>query len=608
MSGDIAVVDAKPTVAVAPDPAPAGRWRRLWARCSATGRRADLYAALVYLLGALYVTERLWRHLHTFILSLNATDQIQFEYFAQHAVRVVSQGENPFFASELNAPDGVNLMANTATLGLHLPFAPVTMLFGANVSFAVELTVSLAASAIAWYWLFSRHLVKSRFAAFVGGAFCGFAPGMMSQANAHPNITAQFLIPVIIWRVIRLRDREHVWRNRLVLTALVVYQMFLNEEVLFATAMAMFLFVGTWALQHRAEARAEFRFFLSGLASVGAIALVLLAYPLYFQFFGPQVYHGMWGGSSLYGNDIGAFASFAQGSFAGFKAGAGPLSANPTEQSSFFGWPLLVLTGYLVVLFWRNTVARAAAVAGLVMAVLSLGPRMQIFGHHTNIPGPYWPFTHITLFDSVISGRLVLLVIPVIALLLALWVDKWLAGAGTTAWRPRFVALGLVAAALLPVAPTPLHITSRLPTPRFFTSGEWRSMVPKGRSVVTVPITSLLNAMDGMQWATDENLDFNQAGGYFLGPDRPGGRGMFGAPFRHTDKLLNRVMNSGKVPDITAADRSAAVADLRHWRAAIVVLEPHKKHAAALQATTTALLGISPEFRHGVWVWDVRSL
>lgn len=574
--------------------------------------RPDLYAFVVYTAMACYLMERVWRHLSNYAIATNATDQNQFEFFLVHAVRV-AHGAYPFFTDQMNSPNGVNLMANTATLGLHLPMVPITMLFGPNVSFAIEMTLVLVLTAFAWYWFFSRHLVRSRFAAFVGGGFCAFAPGMVSQSNAHPNITAQFLIPVIIWRVIRLREPGRALRNGAILAVLVIYQCFINEEVLFITAMAFALFVAVWAISNWAEAKASLLPFLRGAAVTTGITLAAMIYPLYVQFLGPQHYHGMWSGSVIYGNDVYAFFTFARESLAGYAKASGRVSPNPTEQNSFFGWPLLVLCVFLLVLFWRNIVARAAVVSGIVMSVLSVGPLLIIDGHKTHHHGPYAPFMHIPIFDSVISTRLVLAAIPVIGLLLAMWLDRWWTGLPADASRyqvrqSRVIALGLVVAALLPIAPTPLPVVFRQPTPVFFSSGEWRQYVPSDRAVVTVPVSSLLNSMDGLQWDADQGLGFRLAGGYFLGPD-PTGRGMFGAPWRPTGKLFDTVMRKGVPPHpITEADRATALEDLRYWRAAIVVLAPYKTNADALRALVTQLLGFAPVLKDGVWLWDVRPL
>ena len=38
------------------------------------------------------------------------------------------------------------------------------------------------------------------------GLLAGFAPGMLSQSNGHPHITAQWLVPFIVLQVVRLAD------------------------------------------------------------------------------------------------------------------------------------------------------------------------------------------------------------------------------------------------------------------------------------------------------------------------------------------------------------------------------------------------------------------
>jgi hypothetical protein len=50
------------------------------------------------------------------------------------------------------------------------------------------------------------------------------------------------------------------------------------------------------------------------------------------------------------------------------------------------------------------------------------------------------------------------------------------------------------------------------------------------------------------------------------------------------------------------------VADLKFWRAAIVVLPEQRAHEEALWKLTNSLLGFQPTWRNGVWVWDVRQL
>src|SRR6266511_3820668 len=167
----------------------------------------------------------------------------------------------------LNAPDGVNLLSNASLILLGILLAPVTLAFGAPVSFAILVAGNLGGTAVAWYLLMVRTLGLRRFAAGVGAACAGFAPGMMSQSNAHVHITAQWLVPAMVWCVIRLArtddevieglDRvRRVLGTGALLGGLITVQLFIGEEVLFLTAATLAVFCVAYALlAPRAAAR-----------------------------------------------------------------------------------------------------------------------------------------------------------------------------------------------------------------------------------------------------------------------------------------------------------------------------------------------------------------
>jgi hypothetical protein len=594
---------------VAPEPQP--RPRHSWLRRLV--RSADLWAAVAYLLAAGIVTERVWFYLNTYIMSGNPQDQTFFEWALANAVRVVVRGHNPFFTEQLNAPNGVNMIANTSAYGLTIPLVPITMLFGPHVSFAVMVTISLAATAYAWYWFFNRHLVSYRLAAFVGGAFCGFGPGMISQANAHPNIAAQFVLPLILSRVLRLRQPGRVVRDGVVLGLLITYQAFLNEELLFFLALSCGLFLAVWAAHRRAEARQALRYLLAGLGVAAAVAGALLAYPLYMQFAGPQTYHGLWNGARLFGADLLSFTQFSAASLAGDPTAAGQFSQNSAEQNSFFGWPLAIFCILVTVLMWRRVVVRGVVALAVVFGFLSLGPVLLVRGRpHPNVPTPFQLLHRLPIFDSVIATRLALVLIPVVGVLLALWTAHVLAVPGTREYRRRFrlVALAVIVAVLLPLAPTRLAVDTRFSNPPFITQGTWRQYVTPGHTLVPVPIpTFAFGAMDGMQWASTQEVGFALPGGYFLGPDpTKQGTGMFGAPQRPSTRILVKVLRSGNISAVSERDKMQMRADLTYWRAAILVLDPDRRNAEALRQITSDLVGFQPTMINGAWVWDVRAI
>nr|WP_230990062.1 hypothetical protein [Rhodococcus oxybenzonivorans] len=148
---------------------------------------ADVAAVAFFVGLAVFVLVRQWKHLGTGYLVRSGQDQTMWEWFFAVAAHSVVHLENPLSSDLQNYPLGVNLMGNTAMFGISIPLAPVTLLFGPGVTFTLALTLGLSGTAIAWYWLFSRHVVASRFAAAVGGVVCGFAPPSSRTATGTPT-------------------------------------------------------------------------------------------------------------------------------------------------------------------------------------------------------------------------------------------------------------------------------------------------------------------------------------------------------------------------------------------------------------------------------------
>jgi hypothetical protein len=641
-------------VAAAAGAARPGRLRRWWPRRPYRNRVIDRLVAAGYLLAALYVMGHLLIDPNGRVQLNNRNDSAFFRFVLAHGARVVFHGQNPFFTRQMNMPDGVNMMANTSLLGLTLPLAPVTQLFGAPVAYLVLLVLVLAATAISWYALLIRHVVRSRFAAFVGGWVCGFGPSTVAQANGHPNIVAQFLVPWIIWRAIKMREPGRLLRNAVILAALVVWQFFINEEVLLLTGMGLGLVGLVHVIWHRRAALPEALRFLRGVTVAAAITFLVVAYPLWFQFFGPQHYRGLPPLVQAYGVDLWSYFSFASESVSGNSNAGALFAANPAEQNGFLAWGLILLLGGIVWQLRRSSLVIGLAVAGVTFVLLSPGDKIVIRGHHLNVYGPWALLSKLPLFDTVVATRLGLAVTPIAALLLALGCDRFIAWTATLRAEPaaegspaerqsadadgeaapesadekpaeepaganptplgrrfRLAGAALLAVALVPIAPTPLPAVGQ-PIPAFISHGTYRQYVPPGRSLVTVPLPRP-PFMDALFFdaATLDNFAFPR--GYFLGPgvdskhpDQLGS--MYGAPFRPTSTLLEGVAFTGRVPAIGPVDRAAAVEDLTYWRAAVIILPFGANREFELYQATSDLVGFAPRPVDGVWLWDVRSL
>ncbi|MDM4718092.1 hypothetical protein QTQ03_00220 [Micromonospora sp. WMMA1363] len=571
-----------------------------------TPRRRHLAVVGGFLLAALWVTSRIWADPAGRVATLYSSDPAQVQFFLAHSVRVVLHGEFPFFTEQLNHPDGVNLMANTAILALGIPMVPVTLLFGPAVTFVVLVTLALAGTATAWYVVLSRHLVGSRLAAAVGGWFCGFSPAMLSHANWHPNIVSQFLVPFIVWRVLVITRSRRPYRDGALLALLVTAQAFINEEILLFTALACGVFLLAVLAQRPRLWSTAWRPLGRALATCAVVAGSLLAYPLYVQFAGPMAYHGLSDAVRDYGNDVAAFVASGSPTLGGSERANVNLAPNYSEENAFFGWSLALIAVGIVLWLRHEVVVRALAVTGLFFAVLSLGERISWWDREI-VTGPWNWLVRLPLLDAVVPTRFGLITTVVVGLLLGFAVDRSRALPVQRGALRTLTAAGLVLA-LLPIAPMPLQVTERPPVPDFITAGRWRGYVGPDQTLVPIPVPSMGNT-HGMRWAAATNLGFKIPGGYFLAPrnGNTGDPGRFGGRPSGMGPLLAEVVTTGRTPRLDDRQRRRSLDDLRHWRAAILVLPVDQHHAEPLRQTVEQLVG--PGRRElDVWVWDVRTV
>ncbi|WP_410869619.1 hypothetical protein [Nocardia sp. A7] len=379
-----------------------------------------------------------------------------------------------------NYPDGVNMMANTLMYGWGVPFTPITLLFGPTVTFVSALTFGLSGTAFAWYWVVSRELVTSKFAAAVGGVFCGFAPAMIAHTNGHANFVVLVLLPLIALQVIKMaRHAENavgtrpVWQPRaaLVLGLLVAVQLTLGEEPLLIFALGFAVFALAYVRTPRAIAL-TLRTAGPSILLAALITLTLTGFGLWWQFAGPQSYRFI--GIGRVGNDILSLFQFSPES-AGSMFSFGPdVSINPTEDNTYFGWPLLLLVAVAAYFLRRERIVRAAGIVIVVFTALSLGIVLSFDGvvrfgdgDFAMVPMPWLAFGWIPPLNGIIESRFAMVAIPAIAIILALGTQRAIDSRRTSATMRRPAAwFGALTLALLPIAPTMVPVTERPRRPR----------------------------------------------------------------------------------------------------------------------------------------------
>ncbi|MGC5377268.1 hypothetical protein ACPXB1_02170 [Micromonospora sp. DT68] len=579
--------------------------------------RADLLVALLWVVLAGWLTQGLWPDPGGRTLALNPEDQALYEWFLAVDARALL-GDFSLLTDLLNAPDGVNLMANTTVIALGIVCAPITLLLGAPVTFALLAAANLAGTALAWYLLFHRMLRTRRLAAALGGGLCGFGPGIVSQTNSHLHMTAQWLVPVIVWLVVRLLrasdpgrtpagsaralpsrpDRRRMISSAAGLAAAVTAQVFIGEEVLFLAAVTLLVMAISYAVADRDLARRALPGFAGGMAIAAGLALMVLGYPLWFQFAGPQgVADGMFS-PSYFSADLSSWWTISPLSIAGSDQ-ASRLTTGPAEYNTFLGWPLLLVTAACAIWTGRRRLVFACVVAGLVMGALSLGPEVVLGGTRTALPGPYALLAGLPVVDGALPMRFGLALLPIVATLLVLAVDRALRSTG----RARRLVPLAVAAALLPIFPAPLPTAARPEVPEFITAGHWKQCVRPGGVLVPVPLPTPKEPWP-MRWAVAANAGFGMPEGFFIGPYGRGGTAAMGTFKQPTSALLADVARRGDLPAIGDEQRRQAARDTDFWGASCVALADDAPHADALRATLEQLYGPATRIADA-WTWRV---
>ena len=550
--------------------------------------RPGVLALLSYLILA---TAMLWRSLSsggTIAAGLHGDPSI-FIWSMEWVPFALQHHLDPFVTTYQNFPAGANLLWNTSILLPAFLLAPITALFGPIESYNVLSVLAIALTSWCGYLACHRY-TKRALPAWVGGLLLGFSPYMYLQSLGHLHTSIALLPPLLLL----LGDELFVRQRRRPLTlgvligVLFAAQLLTGEELLAMSAIMGLLAVLIVAALHRNEIRSRLAY-VARASGWAAVAFALLAaVPLYVQFFGPQVVHGVLQPHDVYVARLEAFVLPTGNQLIGLPS----RTATP-DSDAFIGIPLIVLTLIAVAVLRKRRIVLASGILVVIVMVLSLGGHLRTTTGLTRIPLPWLVVNHIPVFDNIIPIRLMLFAYLGIAVILAVFVDTAL---NSTRARVRIAGCAVTVAALVPLIPTLPFPQSRWDTPAFFTDGSV-NRIPEGSSVLMSPLT----APDARVWQANAALHFRTPLSWTFTP-RP-----YGTNFGNLDEPLSAELFrlaelNDPVPVISPSDRTAYVAYLQDHRVQTVVVGPSVGHDHAVAFLTQLLL--SPPVRTGgVDVW-----
>jgi hypothetical protein len=323
-------------------------------------------------------------------------DNFQHAWFLWHFAHALLHGQNPFYAHLLFYPTRVNLAWSTTDPVAGFLALPLSVLAGPVIAYNLSLILQLALAAFCARLLCLR-ISRNQIAALIGGMLFGFSPYLMAQALQHLSLVTAFPIALFALALDRIFSTDSPsWRMgiplgiALLLAALAHY----NYAAICLVFAALLLAI---EVGQRFGSRVTL-FFTSVWKPIGAGAITFLVgfAPLLWMMLGtpskvPSPRRP--GHIEVMSADVFGFAipSWNHIFFGKLARGLNPdLFLAGVEGTVYIGAVVLALAA---IGFWkrRETNQRwaiRAAILGFAFWGLSLGPRIHVFGHELNIPGP----------------------------------------------------------------------------------------------------------------------------------------------------------------------------------------------------------------------------
>jgi hypothetical protein len=547
-------------------------------------------------------------------------DVMQEVWFLKWTPWAILHGHNPMFTNWMDYPTGANLASNTVMPGLAVLVAPLTWLFGPVSSYNFLMWASFPISACACFYVV-RRLSGSNLAALLAGALYGFSPYMIGQGYGHLFLIFVPLPPLIFYALFRIcvtqDDSARKWG--LILAALVIGEFFVSQEVAADVLIVAFfaLLILAIAERHHLDATRVRYVARAALYALG-VTIAVLAYPVYFQLFGPQAIHGATHGtthSTLKLDVLGTVVpDRLQALHPSFLTSLGNkfMGADLAENGSYLGAPLLVALGVIVWTMRRRRWVLYVALVLLVTEVLSMGRWLMVANHTIHLPLPWAALAKLPLLKADLPNRFALFASFLVAVLVALGVARWIHWAGESPPPRRRdrrrgvnVTLSVLALASVAVYVPRLRIsTSPLPSvPAFFTSSD-ELQIPEGSVVLPFPLTASPYA-ESMYWQIRTNFRWKMISGEAIIPtprDHVTGQPASTRPLAVTQFLSHYSGANTRLPTLDDRLKVRMREFLFLNNVGTVLLDPGAANADKVLPLFEAAMG-PPLNEEGMYVW-----
>jgi len=458
---------------------------------------------LYLLLSAFFFGRQVLGHLGSSVIAPNDIDSSQYQWFLAWWPHAILHGLGPFITHKVYVPNGYNLTWTTSMAGPALVLAPLTLAFGATVSFNVFSLLAPTLTAWAAY-LLCRHITGRNWPSLFGGFVFGFSGYMLTTTQGEPWLAFAALLPVFVLLVLKRLDGTLLARPFVGLMGICAAFQFVTSAEVLATAILLGAVILVVALILFGERRRALAGLLAPLALAGILAVVLLS-PFLLAMLGPHPIPNQAIAFAKAPTDPISFwvpsPNQARGAWQAAqwaRIGVG----GAANSFAYLGLPVLLMIGAFAWTRRRERTAWLLITSFLVCVVAVMGVRLVIAGQDTGIALP-WALIHkLPLLRYALPVRLGVFPALVAAVIAAIWLAAGRAG-------PLRVGAAMIAvAALVPSLSVPAwHSTAD--DPRLIATGRYRSYLRASDNVLTIPADG-----PNERWQERSGFAFNIVGGY----------------------------------------------------------------------------------------------
>jgi hypothetical protein len=383
-------------------------------------------------------------------------------------------GSSPYVTHMVFYPVGANLATQTMA-----PIAGIVSLLFQWVSLAFSLNmiflIGFALSGLFMYML-AFHITKNRIASFIAGFIFAFSPIHTVQSFGHLQFMNIGFIPLFLLFFIKMFE-EHRHRDAILAGVSFVLLTFMGDiEQALMTMVIAFLILVYLALTKSNRPKVLNRKFALSLAemvvvaaAVGSPGILAIAGSLNQATLSTVNAQASLGYNMLYSPDLLSFfiPSSMNGILSSISSQFASINAPAVaERTTYAGYTVILLA---LIGIWASFKEKFKHYTGMivfalvVLALLSVGPYLQVNGSATQVPGLYLAYHQIPLFNVLREpGRFDMAVELFLALLAAIGfaeVEKKLAGSKPGGRDLRLV-VAVVFLALLVVEYNPLPVSA----------------------------------------------------------------------------------------------------------------------------------------------------